>query len=142
LAITAPFLLGTLVCDTKSVYAQEMQKEFKRYSEETMIIGIVSIVIGSITSTVGTIAIVDGATYRAPEPCDPPDWCFTEYGANVSKSEMKLGGVLLGVGVVALGVGIPLTIIGAKKVPIQKNALLTNDHVIIEPTNNGVRLRF
>ena len=79
---------------------------------------------------------------QPPEPCDVREWCFEELGAWIHRAEMQVGGVLLGVGVVGLAVGIALTIIGSKKVPVNNNAFLTADSILIEPTANGVHIRF
>jgi len=60
----------------------------------------------------------------------------------LSGSEQKVGLVLVALGFVGVAAGIPLTVIGAKKVPVKKNALLSRDYVLIEPTGNGLRMRF
>ena len=142
LALTAMVLTGVFVYDARDAHAQESQPQSERYSQKMMVGGIVTIAAGAITSTIGAIAVIDGASYRASESCDVQEWCFDSLGTGIHRTEMQIGGALLGVGVVGLAVGIPLTIIGAKKVPVNNNAFLTADSILIEPTANGVRIRF
>lgn len=124
---------ATLVCETP-----EPEAPTQRYSTKMMAGGIVSIALGTVASALGTYSMVAGATSPSCDYSDPDGgFCI-----DLSESFMQTGGVMLGVGVLGLGIGIPLTIIGAKKVPVERNAFVTTDSIFIEPASNGVRIRF
>ncbi len=129
---------------------------WERNSPGMMAGGIVLITLGSVTALAGAAMLASGASHDSVSEVHgwgggtttAPNYYYTGYTSDMAEDHhmreqlTRAGAVCVGVGLVsAIAIGIPLTVVGARKVPKRPNAW-QNVEAAVGPTGGTLAVHF
>ncbi|MDI3283763.1 hypothetical protein, partial [Polyangium sp. 15x6] len=129
---------------------QPPQPRYERKSTPMMIGGILA-------TTAGIVGVLAGSAIASTAANQIPIYCDSDFGPTIcetraDETQQAVGYAILITGVVALGVGVPLWVIGSKRVPVKSDettpstttpaAPQTSLRLLVGPTSAGLRVTF
>ncbi|MDI1481741.1 hypothetical protein, partial [Polyangium sp. y55x31] len=133
-------------------YYGEPQPPPPRYERKntTMMVG------GILATTAGIVGVLAGSAIASTAANQIPIYCDSQFGPTIcetrtDETQLAVGYGILITGVVALGVGVPLWVIGSKRVPVKSDettptttpaAPQTSLRLLVGPTSAGLHVTF
>ncbi|MDC0742458.1 hypothetical protein [Polyangium mundeleinium] len=137
-------------------YYSEPQPAPPRYERKStpMMVG------GILATTAGIVGVLAGSAIASTAVSQIPIYCESQFGPTIcetrsDETQQAVGYGILITGVVALGVGVPLWVIGSKRVPVKSDettpsapsttppaAPQTSLRLLVGPTSAGLRVTF
>ncbi|TKD02270.1 hypothetical protein E8A74_29295 [Polyangium fumosum] len=115
---------------------------------------------GILATTAGIVGVLAGSAIASTAVSQIPIYCESQFGPTIcetrsDETQQAVGYGILITGVVALGVGVPLWVIGSKRVPVKSDettpdapsttppaAPQTSLRLLVSPTSAGLRVTF
>jgi len=115
---------------------------------------------GILLTTAGIVGVLAGSAVASTAANQIPIYCDSQFGPTICETradegQQIAGYVVMVTGIVALGVGVPLWVIGSKRVPVKDDEKTTNTpststpaapqtsvRLLVGPTSAGLRVTF